>query len=132
MTPLSAQDFSHTQERFEKQMAEAEARRTALDDVASSVLKAKGRSHSTDGSITVTAGTDGAITEITLTDEALNQGARALAQSITTAIAAAQRNALEQAASVSSARLGDHHPLVAELRHSAERFAGPDDQLSYK
>lgn len=132
MTTPSPESFEQARVQLREQIAESHQRRAALRETAASVRGATGSARSRDGSISVTASADGSITDITLTDDALEDDATNLANELKVTVTAAQRAALEQAAAVSGAGLGDDHPLVADLRRSAERFAGPEDQLKYQ
>lgn len=130
-TPLP-ENFEQARAQLREQIAESHQRREALRDAAANVRTATGTARSRDGSIAVTARADGSITDITLADRALDDSAAGLAKELKATVTAAQRAALEQAAAVSGVDLGDDHPLVADLRRSAERFSGPDDHLTYQ
>lgn len=132
MTTPPPQNFDQARAQLRQQVADSRKEREALRDTAQSVLNAKGQGRSSDRSVVVTASSDGSITDVVLTDSAMELTPGHLAEELKTAIAGAQKAALEQAAAASGSQLGDDHPLVADLRRSAERFAGPADQLKYQ
>lgn len=110
--------------RVHEQAAQARQRNEALRSLAGAVESATGTARSANGAITVTAAATGAITSIQFTESALDAGAAALGTQVTMLIGTAQRAALTRTRDISAAEVGDHHPLVAELDASAQRY-GP-------
>lgn len=131
MSELPPTNMDAAREQIAQQAADARRRNQGLRNLADSVESATGTASSRDGAVAVTATATGAVSSVVLADAALGLGAKALGDSVTRLIAEAQRSALESAARLGSAELGDDHPLVSELHQAASRLPRPDEGLTY-
>ncbi len=132
MTTPVPETFDEARRRLRAQAAEARERREALRETAAAVHTAHATVRSTDGTVSVTASADGAVTDVTVTESALDDTPARLSRTLTATVAAAQRGALENAAAASAERWGEGHPLVAELRQSAQRFTSEQRTWGYE
>ncbi len=124
MNTPEPESIDAARERVRTEARAARERNDALRSLASTISAVTGSARSQDGSIRVTAATDGRVIGIEIDDRATETGGPALGRALVAVVAEAQRDAVERAAAVSAARLGEAHPLVADLAGSAQRFGG--------
>jgi len=116
--------------RVDAQIAEAEQRRSAMDQLAGEVKELSASARSARGEVTATALPGGKVSAVQFSDAALSLGPGALSRLATSTIAQAQHEAASAAVERTAQLLGDDSPFVHELRARVhESFPAADNGI---
>ena len=118
--------------RLEAQVAQAQQRAARAQTMRSEIDAVRGKGRSPRGEVVATADASGALTDLTLTDDALELSAPALAQVIVATAGQARRDAGDQAVRITAEAFGEDSSAVTMMRDElAQRERARDDGLSY-
>ncbi|WP_417563877.1 YbaB/EbfC family nucleoid-associated protein [Microbacterium sp.] len=102
--------------RVQEQVAQAQQRAQAAQQMRAEVEALRGTATSARREVSVTVDASGRLIDVDLADAALDLRARDLGRLIVATAGAAQRDAGEQAVAVASRAFGDDSPVVDRLR----------------
>ncbi|WP_051191869.1 YbaB/EbfC family nucleoid-associated protein [Microbacterium luticocti] len=112
--------------RVHDQVAAAQQRAQAAQQMRAQVEAVRGTASSPRRELSVTVDASGRLVDVELSDAALNLGARDLSRMIVSTAQAASRDAGQQAVDLAAAAFGDDSPVVARLRDEVQARTGED------
>lgn len=127
MSDMSMESIEGARAHVAAQVAAAEARKMAVDQLVDDVRDTTATAKSARGEVTVVAAPTGRVVSLLLTESSTELRAPELAKLITDTIASAQHAAAMLAVTLASNALDPSSPLVVQLRAEATAaFPGPD------
>lgn len=122
--------------KVDAQVAEAEARRAGIDQLAGEIATLTATARSPQGEVSVEAQSGGRVLRVAVTERGAQLSAARLSQLLTDTVADAQRKAALAAVDRSAQVLGTESPFVGQLRAEAsEAFPGAStgsDDIGYR
>lgn len=134
MNDLNMEALEEARSQVAAQVAAAEARKEAIDQLVAGVRDTSETAKSPRGEVTVVAAPTGRIISLTLGEPSASLSIVELSKLITDTIANAQHAAAMAAVQLSAETLDPQSPLVVQLRAEAEAaFPGPTtDHITYQ
>lgn len=128
MDAFNAEDPDALIARVQDQVAAAQQRAQAAQQMRARVDAVRGTAFSPRRELSVTVDASGRLVDMELSDAALDLRAKDLSRLIVTTAQAATRDAGQQATELAAAAFGEDSPVVARLRDEVEARTGVDGE----
>jgi len=128
MDGFTAEDPDVLIARVQDQVAAAQKRAQAAQQMRAQVEAVRGTAYSQRRELSVTVDASGRLVDVQLSDAALELRARDLSRLIITTAQAASRDAGQQAMDLAAAAFGEDSPVVARLRDEVTARTGDQDE----
>ncbi|WEG09296.1 YbaB/EbfC family nucleoid-associated protein [Microbacterium horticulturae] len=128
MDGFTAEDPDVLIARVQDQVAAAQQRAQAAQQMRAQVEAVRGTAYSQRRELSVTVDASGRLVDVELSDAALDLRARDLSRLIVTTAQAASRDAGQQAMDLAVTAFGEDSPVVARLRDEVQARTGQDEE----